>query len=110
MIIYPDPSELENPSFHLCIYFKRPELVKEVLFPIYPIVGETIGILGQNNELWFGLAEAVNYQTRVATVKWYLETQREGDWRLSNQQDQINFSSIVSVHQANRVFGGVSIV
>ena len=72
--MYPDPSDLENPSFHLCIDLKRSELVKEALVPIYPIVGETIGILRKNNELWFGLAKAVNYQTRVATVKWYLKT------------------------------------
>ena len=85
-------------------------LVKEVRVPLYPMVGATIRILGQNNEVWFGLTEDVNYETRRTGVRWDIETRRQGVWTLSNQRDQVHFSSVTKICQANRAFGGFSIV
>ena len=109
VIMYPDPSDLHNPFFYLCIDFKKPELINEVHVPVYTSEGETIHILGADNEDWFGLVQQVDYEAREASVKWYAETRRQGVWVLTNQQDNVHFSSILNVCQVNRTFGGYNI-
>jgi hypothetical protein len=110
VMMYPDPADLDNPSFYLCIDFKNPELVKEVTVPVYPQMDETICILGADNQHWFGLVQQVNNEARTAIVKWYTETRRPGVWILMNQQDEVHFASVLRTCQANRIFGGYSIV
>ena len=109
VMMYPDPSNLDNPSFYLCIDFKNPELVKEVTVPVYPQQNETVCILGEDNEDWFGLVQQVDNEARTAVVKWYTETRRPGVWVLMNQEDQVYFASVMRTCQVNRIFGGYSI-
>ena len=110
VMMYPEPSDLDNPSFYLCVDFKNPELVKEVHVPVYPQPEDTICVLGADNQEWFALVEQVDNEERTAVVKWYSETRRPGVWILMNQEDEVNFSSVLRTCQINRVFGGYSIV
>ena len=110
VIMYPDPSNLNNPGFFLCIDFKKPELVKYVDVPIYPEEGETVRVLGTINKVWFALVRDVDYAAREAKVHWYRETRRQGIWTLTNQEDSIKFCSITKLCTVDKVFGGLSIV
>ena len=110
VMMYPDPSDLEDPTFYLCIDFKNPELVKEVNVPVYPQVGETICIKGVGNQNWFGLVQQVNNERRTTSIKWYSETRRPGVWVLINQEDEVHFASIVRTCQVNRAFGGYHLI
>ena len=109
IMLYPDPSDLEMPDFFLSIDFKKPEIIEEVIVPIYPIAGETVCILGTANQMWHGLVRDVDNSTRCAVVQWYNESQRQGVFTQMVQEDQIPFSSIVKVCTAVRVFGGYRI-
>ena len=68
-MMYPDPSNLDDPAFYLCIDFKNPELVEEINVPVYPKVEETICIFGADNQNWFGLVQQVDCEARTVTVK-----------------------------------------
>ena len=54
VMMYPDPSNLDDPAFYLCLDFKNPELVEEINVPVYPKVEEPICIFGAYNQNWFG--------------------------------------------------------
>ena len=54
VMMYPDPSNLDDPAFYLCLDFKNPELVEKINVPVYPKVEETICIFGADNQNWFG--------------------------------------------------------
>ena len=110
VILYPDPSELDNPGFYLCIDFKKPELGKDVQVPVYPAVGETIKVLGAGGEDWYGIVQQVDYDARKTNLRWYRQTQRQGIWTIMNQEDEVHFSSVVKACQAVRVFGGYRIM
>lgn len=110
VIMYPDPSNLDDPQFYICIDFKNPELVKDVAVPVYPLVGETVHVKGPGNQVWFGLVKEVNYTDRNAMVQWYKETRRRDVWITMNKEDLILFSSIVKTCQTVRVLGGYNIV
>ena len=69
VMMYPDPSNLDDPAFYLCIDFKNPELVEEINVPVYPKVEETICIFGADNQNWFGLVQQVDCEARTVTVK-----------------------------------------
>ena len=109
-MMYPEPSDLDNPSFYLCVDFKNPELLRKVHVPVYPQLEDTICVLGADNQEWFALVEQVDNEERTAVVKWYSEARRPGVWILMNQEDEVNFSSVLRTCQINRVFGGYSIV
>ena len=49
VMMYPDPSDLRNPAFYLCIDFKKPELMKDVDVPVYPMAGERIQVLDNSS-------------------------------------------------------------
>lgn len=110
VILYPDPSDLDDPQFYLCIDFKNPELVKEVNVPVYPKVAETVSVLGTANDTWFGMVRGVDQEVRKARLQWYKETRRQGVWTLTDQEDEIYFRSIIKVCIVTRVFGGYNIL
>jgi hypothetical protein len=110
VIMYPDPSDLDNPQFYLCIDFKNPELVKELNVLIYAKVAETVNVLGTFNNTWFGMVRGVDQEVRKARLQWYKETRRQGVWTLTDQEDEIYFRSIIKVCIVTRVFGGYNIL
>ena len=95
VMMYHDLSNLDDP-FYLCIDFKNPELVKEVTVPVYPQQDETVCILGEDNEDWFGLVQQVDNEARTAIVKWYTETRQSGVWVL--------MKTVMRTCQVNRIF------
>ena len=108
--MYPDPSNLKDPLFYLCIDFKNPDLIREANVPVYPQLQETVCVLGANNQLWFALVEQVNIERRTARIEWYTETRRPGAYVLMNHGDDVHFASILRTCQINRAFGGYHII
>lgn len=46
--MYPEPEDIDNPSYFLCIDLNKPEvLIKPVQVPVYPEQGDTVKIKGQ---------------------------------------------------------------
>ena len=109
--MYPEPKNIKNPSYFLCIDFANPaDLDGQVHVPVYPREQDTVCVKGTGNELWYGLVQDVDRQARKLTVQWYAETRRQGIWFLSSQQeDIIRFSSIMNLCNVKRTFGGYSI-
>jgi hypothetical protein len=73
-------------------------------------VTDTIHVNGTANQVWYGFVREVDYSNRKATVQWYRETQRQGVWSRTNEEDEVHFASIVKVCNVDRVFGGYRIV
>ena len=109
VIIYPEPGNIDNPSYFLCIDFKHPEVIKPVKVPIYPEVGDTVKIKGPGNQQWYGKVNAVDRTGKKATIQWYRETMRHGVWVVLNLEDDVNFRYIIGLAASTRTFGGFTI-
>ena len=109
VMMYPEPSNLDTPSYFLCIDFKNTEVQKAVHVPIYPDVGDIVKLKGANNQVWFGKVNAVDLAAKKTTIQWYQETRRQGIWVLMNVEDSIYFRSIIGLANATRTFGGYTL-
>jgi hypothetical protein len=109
VMMYPEPGNIDNPSYFLCADFKNPELIKPVEVSIYPDVGDILKVKGTGNQEWYGKVNAVNLGERKAYMQWYIETRRIGVWVATNGEDEIHFRSIIRIATATRTFGGFKI-
>lgn len=107
VMLYPDPSCLDDPKYFLGIDLYNPEVCKEVSVPLFPEDGDTVKVLGTRNDLWYGRVCEVEVETRSLNVQWYQETRRQGVWTLTPNVDKVHFASILGVVQTRRVFGGI---
>ena len=106
LILYPDPSDVNNPHFFLNCDIYKPEIEKAIHVPVYPKVGDSIEIQGVNNALWYGKVLHVEDDSQTVTVSWYRETRRNGIWVATDDRDTVHFNSIIKLVQCRRVFGG----
>ena len=104
-IMYPEPLQEQNPSYHLSIDFdKPPEDNNNLVIPVYPIVNDCIAIKGRGNATWYGRVLNVDYENKKVRVKWFDES-RPGLLKVINQYDNVFFRSIlrfVSLQRSNQ--------
>ena len=110
VIIYPEPENIEDPSYFLCIDLGKPELLKKVQVPVYPELGDCLKIKGVRQQEWYGRVRFMNLANRKVTVQWYRETNRAGIWTLTKDEDEINLQSIICLAEAQRTFGGFTLM
>lgn len=68
VMLYPEPDNLTDPSFYVCIDYQRPHFpVSSVIVPVYPEVGDMILVKGDDPEPWRALVLSV--QQRNNAVK-----------------------------------------
>ena len=104
--MYPDPENPNNADYYLPIDYEKPYISRKVQVHVTPFPGDNIKVKGTHNEDWYAHVVTVNFGERIALVKWYLATQQPDVWRLSDNEDNLNFSSIVSLVHARRAPGG----
>jgi hypothetical protein len=109
VIIYPEPTNIEEPRYFLCMDLRKLDLEMDVKVPVYPRMDKNVSIKGTGNEVWFGLLKQVNSEAKRARVQWYQETQRPRFWTLTNLEDDIYFASIINICNVKRTFGGYNI-
>ena len=105
-IMYPDPENLNNADYYLPIDYEKPDISSKVQVPVSPFAGDDIKVKGTHNEDWYAHVVTVDFEQRIALVKWYLATQQLDVWKLSDNEDNVKFSSIVSLVHASRAPGG----
>lgn len=106
VVIYPDPSDLDNPKYFLAIDLYNAEVNKDVTVPLFPENGDTVKVMGSRNETWYGKVCQVDFPNHTLNVQWYQETRRQDVWTLTNHEDTIRFVSLLARVQTRRVFGG----
>ena len=109
VMIYPEPANIVDPSYFLCIDVNNLNLTTEVCVPVYPRVHDNLFVKGTRNQLWFCQVKEVQRDNKRVTVQWYQETRRSGVWTLINHEDTIPFSSIINLCSVKKTFGGYSI-
>ena len=53
VIIYPDPSCLDNPKYVLCMDLYNPDVYKEVTVSLFPDDGDNFKVMGTHNDTWY---------------------------------------------------------
>ena len=107
IILYPEPSSLDDPNYFLPIDIYNPAVYKEVNVPPFPEDGDTVKVMGVRNETWYGKVSEVDSEAQSLKVQWYQETRRQGVWTLLPNVDTIHFGSLLGFVQTRRVFGGI---
>ena len=92
VILYPEPSNLDNPYYHLCIDFENKD-VKKPDVPFYPSEGDYIKIQGTNNETWYAKVLTSDHMTRQANVQLFNE-RRPGQFVLLPQEAFVSYASV----------------
>lgn len=110
IIMYPDPSSIDDPNYYLAIDIYNPAVHTKVAVPIFPEDGDTVQVKGTRNETWYGKVCEVDLEAHSLKVQWYQETRRHGVWTLLPNVDRIRFGSLIGFVQAERVFGGIRFV
>lgn len=54
IIMYPDPSSIDDPNYYLAIDIFNPAVHTKVAVPIFPEDGDTVQVKGTRNETWYG--------------------------------------------------------
>lgn len=54
IIMYPDPSSIDDPNYYLAIDIYNPAVHTKVAVPIFPEDGDTVQVKGTRNETWYG--------------------------------------------------------
>lgn len=93
IILYPEPSNLENPSFYLAIDFDSKDVSKPAV-PFYPGNDDFIKIQGTHQEIWYGKVIAADHVTRKAQIQWFDERQ-PGQLVLLQPEATIAYASII---------------
>lgn len=106
VILYPEPSNAEDPQYFLKIDIHKPEVELPVQVPVSPEVDDSVKIRGTNNEIWYGKVQEVHDHQQTITVAWYNESRRADVWRLTAQEDTVSCFSILDLVEVRRVFGG----
>ena len=78
VIIYPDPSCLDNPKYVLYMHLHNPNVCKEVSVLLFPDDGDTFEVMGTHNDTWYSLLCKVDIQIRTLKVQWYQKTRGQG--------------------------------
>lgn len=107
IILYPEPSSLDDQNYFLPIYIYNPAVYKEANVPPFPEDGDTVKVMGVRNETWYCKVCEVDLEAQSLKVQWYQETRRQGVWTLLHNADTIHFGSLIGFVQTRRVFGGI---
>ena len=103
VMLYPEPANLSDPSFFVCIDYQRPEFpVTNVIVPSYPEVGDMLLVKGDDPEPWRALALNVQQRNKVVQVQFYVPHPRwgrqSGCWvREGTRSQQVHFKSITGI-------------
>ena len=76
VILYPEPENINSSSDYVVIDFQRPKLpfeINDIIVPVYPLVGDMVLVLGDNEQLWHGLVTSVTHRHKVCEVVFYVE-------------------------------------
>ena len=68
VMIYPDPSCLDDPKYFLSVDMYNPEVEKEIHVPLFPEDGDVVKIMGTRNEIWYGLVCEVDIETHTESA------------------------------------------
>ena len=93
VILFPEPSNLENPSFYLSLELNKSPF-ENVVVPFYPEAEEFIRVQGGNQQEWFAKVLESDHARCKAQVQWFHE-RRPGQLVFLQQQSTINYSSII---------------
>ena len=105
MILYPEPEELENPSYYLAIDFDKQASDEVVHVPAFPVVNDFLSIQGTGNETWYGRVVNVNTGSSSTIVRW-CTLDRNKRLRFLDQSDLVLFSSVKSILEVRRTNNG----
>ena len=73
VMLYPEPDNLTDPSFYVCIDYQRPHFpVSSVIVPVYPEVGDMILVKGDDPEPWRALVLSVQQRNNALQVHFYV--------------------------------------
>lgn len=73
VMLYPEPDNLTDPSFYVCIDYQRPHFpVSSVIVPVYPEVGDMILVKGDDPEPWRALVLSVQQRNNAVQVHFYV--------------------------------------
>lgn len=102
-MLYPEPDNLTDPSFCVCIDYQRPHFpITDVIVPSYPEVGDMLLVKGDDPEPWRALALTVQQRNNVIQVHFYVPHPRwgrqSGCWvREGTRSQQVHFNSIIGI-------------
>ena len=103
VMLYPEPDNLTDPSFYVCIDYQRPHFpVSSVIVPVYPEVGDMILVKGDDPEPWRALVLSVQQRNNAVQVHFYVPHQRWGRqlglWvRAGTRSQVVHFKSITGL-------------
>lgn len=109
VILYPEPEELENPSYYLAIDFDKQASDEIVQVPVFPVENDFLSIQGTGNETWYGRVVNVNTENNSTHVRW-CTLDRHKRLRFLDQSDTVFFSSIKSILEVRRSNNGFVVV
>lgn len=93
VLLYPEPSNLHNPTFYLCIDFDSKE-VKEPAVPFYPENGDFVKVQGPHQEMWYAKVVTSDHVRRQAEIQWFDE-RRPGQLVLLQHEASIRYATIL---------------
>ena len=104
-ILYPEPTNVHDPTYYLLVDFQKPDALSNVNVPIYPIVGDNLKVQEVRREIWYCKVTAVDEGNESATVRYYQQTPVQGVRNLSDHLHNLHFESIISLTRARRAQG-----
>ena len=107
IILYPEPTNRDEPTYHIPVDFDLPSVARNVQVPVRPHEDDVLGIRGVGGATWYGKVREVERVARRVPVIWLRETRRRGVWSLTRQSDRVHFNSILSTEQAVLLPGGL---
>lgn len=70
------PYKDSTPTSYVVVDYHRtalPPSAKDIVVPIYPIVGDMVQVCGSDNETWYALVRSVNTSSKTCQVNFYIE-------------------------------------
>ncbi len=78
VILYPDPNDVENPSFYILVDHLRPTIPlkpQDVLIPFYPEKDDMVLVRGDGaGDVWLAHIHTVDKASQICQVYFYVET------------------------------------
>ena len=76
VILYPDPDNLDSPTYYVVVDLERPHIPLEqsdVIIPAYPLAGDMVLVQGGNDELWHAHVISVDHRNEYCQVIFYVQ-------------------------------------
>ena len=78
VMLFPDPNNVDNPSFFVLIDYQRPKIplkLKDVIVPFYPQKDDMVWVNG-GEEIWMAHIQAVDSTKKTCQIFFYVKTHR----------------------------------